>query len=151
MKKRVIRLSGNATYCQTGIARLDVGQTVASWPDYCARFGQLDFLNVLEHFRPAHMLSHHRAVVMHASVDDLENSSGDEWLYELNASPESTIQRHDLTWANEIAILIASSESGISGTVCQSAARKYWSGEASCDPIWEYLVAEAVVVAVHDY
>lgn len=151
MKKKAITLSGHAPYCQTGMVRLDIGQTVASWPDYCARFGQLDFLNVLEHFRPTHMLSHHQAVVMHASVEDLENSSGDEWLYELNVAPESTVQRHDLNWANEIATLIAAREPGTSEAIFQSAALKYWSGEASHHPIWEYLAAQAVVVAVHDY
>lgn len=151
MKRKSITLSGRAPYCQTGMVHLEVGQTVATWPDYCARFGQLDFLTVLERFRPAHMLSHHRAVVMHSSVDDLENSSGDEWLYELNISPGSPVQRHDLSWANEIAVLIASSETGACGTVCQSAARKYWSGEASGDPVSEYLAAQAVVVAVYNY
>ena len=151
MSRKSITLSGHAPYCQTGVVRLEIGQTVLSWPDYYERFGQLDFLNVLEHFRPAHMLSHRQAVVMHACVDDLENSSGDEWLYELNVAPDSAVQRHDLNWANEIAMLIASSEPGASEAICQSAAHKYWSGEASHDPVWEYLAARAVVVAVHDY
>lgn len=151
MKRKSIALSGNTPYCQTGMVRLDVGQTVATWPEYLTRFGQYEFLDVLERFRPAQMLSHHQAVVMHASVDDLENSGGDEWLYELNVSPHTPIQRHDMNWANEIGILIAAREAGTSDAVYQSAAEKYWSGEASHDPIWEYLAAEAVIVAVHSY
>lgn len=151
MKKKSIALSGRAPYCQTGVVRLDVGQTVASWPNYCTRFGQLDFLDVLEHFRPLHMFSHHQAVVMHASVDDLENSDGDEWLYELDVSPENAVYRHDLNWANEIVMLLASSEPGTAKTIYKSAAYKYWSGEASRYPVWEYLAAQAVVVAIHDY
>lgn len=144
-------MSGKAAYCQTALTRLDVGQTVESWPDYCTRFGQSDFLRVLEQFRPAHLLSYRQAVVMHASVDDLENSDGDEWLYELSVAAESPIQRHDSYWANKIALLLASDTLSNKAAMVRYAAEKYWNGEPSHDPVWEYFAAQAVIVAVHSY
>lgn len=151
MKRPVITLSGKAAFCQTAQVRLEVGQAVGPLPDYDKRFGQTGFLALLERYRPQHLLSHAQAVVMHASLDDLENSGGEEWLYELDVVPGSRVQRHDAYWANQLAMLSVQDPADADPRQIQFAAEKYWDGESSPDPVWEYLAAQAVVVAVHSY
>jgi hypothetical protein len=151
MRTSPIKLTSNAPYCQTAPIKLDIGQAIGPLPDFYTRYGQTGFLSLLERYRPAHLLSHQQAVVMHGSVDDLENSGGDEWLYELEVAPNSHIQRHDVYWANQIACLNDLDPSDADPFLIKNIAEKYWHGETSHDPVWEYLAAQAIVVAVHSY
>lgn len=151
MKRREIVLSGEGGYCQTAAVRFEVGQCIDALPDYAARFGHRDFLDALERYRPAGMLGHHNGVVMHASPDDLDNSGGGEWLHELQPLPGAALQRHDAAWANQLATLLADEASCCDERLIRVAADKYWRGEASDDPQWEYLAARVIVVAVQDY
>lgn len=150
MKRLMVSLSGQGAYCQTASLRLEIGQEVGPAPeDYFRRFGQTGYFQVLERFRPSHLLSHRDAVVMHDSIDALENIDEGEWLHELQVQADATVQRHDVFWANRIAVLMAGEPHRTTPALLRDAAERYWCGHASEDPVWEYLTGRAIVVASH--
>lgn len=151
MKNPPVVLSGKGEYCQTASVQFEIGQVVGPWPDFCQRFGQTGFLAVLERYRPPHMLSYHGAVVMHTSIDHLDNGAEGEWLHELYVPADVTVQRHDITWANQISLMMVLDPEHAGQTEIRQTAERYWRGEPSDDPVWEYLAAKAIVVACHRF
>lgn len=145
-----IALSGQEAYCQLAPVRLEIGQQIGPAPElYFRQFGQTAFFDILERYRPSHLLPHREAVVLHAGLDALDNAEEGEWLHEMEVPASAAIQRHDVTWANRIALLSAGEPERHTPSLIRDAAVHYWNGTPSEDPVWEYLTTQAIVVAVH--
>lgn len=151
MKRDALPSADNRLFFQTGAAQLEVGQIVGPLGDYRLRLGQPACLDLLERYRPAHLLSHAQALVLCASPVDLDNAGEEEWLYEFSLAAGMPLQRHDAFWADELSRLCNDWDGGARTGRILSIAEKYWNGEASAEPVWEYLVSEAHLVAVTPY
>lgn len=129
--------------------RLAVGTILTPRPDYEMRWGSDCAGRILEDARPASMRAHRDAVFACADPQDCDNAGAQcEWLYEIR--PEGPVEQHDLAWASEIDKLVGNGWSPDDPAVVALAAR-YWSGEASPDPVWEYLGASATVLSVEEF
>lgn len=62
--------------------------------------------------------------------------------------PKGNVERHDLNWGS--AISCALSEGKPEDEIAELA-RNYWAGLPSDDPLWEYLVPAAEIVAVEEF
>jgi hypothetical protein len=88
------------------------------------------------------------------NIDDIDLAGGaTDYVLTLQA-PDGKIQRHDINHLSAIQCL----ESDLDGEptindlrAIEALAQKYWSGEPSTDPVWEYLLPEVTVIAVQNY
>lgn len=101
--------------------------------------------------RPEGILAHQDAVFMCDNPDDVEICGGaTERLILLE--PIGNVSRHDMNWGNHIALMLEDGRPLTDADVT-AACLAYWQGEPfeAGDPAWEYLAAEAKVIACCDY
>lgn len=117
---------------------------------YIADWSGSGFYSILEAHRPAHCLAHAQAVFMVGADDDLDCAGGaTDWVFTLK--PCGPVTRHDMNWSSEICYLISE---GIShtGPEIAACAAHYWAGTPHPnESVWEYLTAEAEVLACAVY
>lgn len=129
--------------------RLEVGRVLAPQPEYEMRWGHMSAGRILEDNRPSNLRAHRDAVFACDNPQDCDNAGAHcEWLFGIE--PSGDVERHDLAWASEIDGLISNGWPSDDRAVLDHAAR-YWSGEASPDPVWEYLCASARIISVEAY
>jgi hypothetical protein len=126
---------------------LPVGTILRPSLTYSADWGDTDFYDILEHYRPRHMLSHAESVFLCDNADDIDNAGGGtDWLF--TVIPNARIERHDLNWSSEISGL--SKEDDIEAI--EYAANAYWSGlPHHNENVWEYLTPSAEIIKVEEY
>lgn len=117
---------------------------------YAEKWGDTDFYNVLEKYRPKSKLAHHDAVFMVDNEDDIDNAGGaTDWVFIVE--PSSRVERHDVGWSSEISTLVSNGIHHDDNQI-KFAALKYWSGESFDDnPVWEYLTPKATIVKTYEY
>jgi hypothetical protein len=129
---------------------LDVGTILTGrGSDYDRDWGYVPFFEVLERYRPANKLSHRDAVFMVGNEDDLDSAGGStEYVFTLKAL--GSVSKHDMNWSSRIASMV---DDGLDydDTRIKQAAEKYWSGEPTDDPLWEYLTTKAEILAVEEF
>lgn len=114
--------------------------------EYEADWGESDFYQALEFWRPKNMRSHSDSVFLVDNLDDLCVAGGAlEWVFECDIA-ESEVTKHDLNWSSEISCLMGDGYA-IDSDKVQYAAKKYWSGEPHPnESVWEYLAPEARII-----
>lgn len=130
---------------------IDPGVTLSPRRDaYHRDWSGTDFYAALERWRPEGALAHRAAVFMVSEIDDIDLAGGStEWCLEVQ--PIGEVTRHDLNWSSLISCLVSEGH-GIESAEVRAAAEAYWSGRPSEDEnVWEYLVAEAVVLRCEPY
>lgn len=106
----------------------------------------LPYYAALEANRPEDMIAHKDAVFACEKLSDIDRAGGASsgWCLLLEAD-DDLVTRHDQKWAWEITSLLAHGASEDDELVIRMA-NHYWSGEASDDPVWEYLAPEMRVI-----
>jgi hypothetical protein len=113
--------------------------TLEHWRDCAASM-------VLENNRPHGQLDRDSAVLVAIQVDDIELGGGlIDWCCEVK--PSGPVSRLDQNWSSEIACLLSAGYADNSEAVVE-AARRYWRGQRSSQPAWEYLCEAATVIDV---
>ena len=85
---------------------LEIGQYIKSRKDYESDWGNTDFYQVLEYYKPDNMISHKEGVFMCDNDEDIDLAGGAiEFIYEV--IPIGIIEKHDLNWSSEISCLIS--------------------------------------------
>lgn len=128
------------------------GTELVPMPGYDLRWGRCGFYRVLEALRPAGKLGHKEAVFLCDSLDALNYAGGfTDYLFEVK--PEQAPVRHDMHWSTQITCLIdefgLTLEKALAHPEIIACAHRYWQGEESNRPLWEYLTTSAVVIAEH--
>ena len=83
---------------------LDIGTILKPRKNYEEHWKNTDFYAALEKYRPKEMLAHKEAVFMCTSAEDLDNSMGGEFIFEV--TPDTRIERHDMNWSSEVSCLV---------------------------------------------
>lgn len=139
-------MNPNPTHWHASAIELPVGTVLSPRPDYEMRWSSYCAGRILEDERPGTCLAHREAVFLCDNQQDTDNCGGQtEWLF--GVVVEGDAERHDLAWASEIECLLSNGWPSDSPEV-KNLARRYWTGDASEDPVWEYLVPSAVVASV---
>lgn len=118
--------------------------------NYESRWGNCGFYQVLEALRPNRKPSHNRSVFLCLSEEDLDYVGGETDFY-FRVKTEGELSIHDMHWSTEITCLI--DDLGLSTQDCIrdksiiDAAKKYWDGVASENPVWEVLVNSAKIIS----
>jgi hypothetical protein len=134
-------------YWHASFHRLPVGTTLG--PARTGRASPSAFDEALERYRPVAALARGDAVFMCDDPQDCDNCGAHcEWLFRVE--PVGRVERHDLAWATAIDLVLSEGADDGHPDVVEHA-RRYWAGEASADPVWEYLAATARVVQVEPY
>ncbi len=129
--------------------RLTVGTVLVPQPGYEDRWHPQSAGRILEDRRPASALPHRDAVFLCDDPQECDNCGAHcEWLFRVE--PADRIERHDLEWATRIDVLMSEGASPDDPAIAELA-RRYWSGESSELPTWEYLTPQATVLAVEEY
>ena len=129
--------------------RLPVGTVLSPRPDYEMRWTTDCAGRILEDVRPADALAHRDAVFACSDPQDCDNAGAHcEWLFGIE--PHGAVERHDLAWASDIDRLVSDGWPPGDPAIVELA-RRYWTGEASEDPVWEHLCTSAVIVSVEPY
>lgn len=115
--------------------------------DYENDWQNTDFYSILEKYRPENMISHRDAVFMCDNDDDLD-AVGGATDYVLTLVALDKVERHDINWSSAISMAL---DQNMSDEEIAEFARKYWSGEPSDDPLWEYLTRSAKVQHVEEF
>lgn len=134
-------------FLHASLDELEVGTILKPKENYEEHWGITDFYNKLEEYRPKHMLSHKESVFMCSSAEDLDNSMGGEFIFEV--TPDTRIERHDMNWSSEVSCLVCDNapEEKI-----KEAALNYWNGTPHYnESLWEYLTPKATINKVHLY
>ena len=134
-------------FLHASLDELEVGTVLKPKENYEEHWGNTDFYNALERYRPAHMLSHKESVFMCQSAEDLDNCIGGEYIFEV--IPDTRVEKHDLNWSSEVSCLVCDNapEEKI-----KEAALNYWNGVPHTnESLWEYLTPKAVITKVHLY
>jgi hypothetical protein len=105
----------------------------------------------LEERRPRNSLSRYRAVFSAETTDFHRFGLHGGFIHRVLVEP--SVEVHDLYWIGKLMAAESNSRAGLTQSaslswaqeVIDSLCSRYWSGEESPDPIWEYLSAEAVV------
>jgi hypothetical protein len=133
-------------YLHSSLEQLEVGTILRPRENYKQFWGQTDFYEPLEKYRPTSMLAHHESVFFCTKVEDLDNCMEGQYLFEIQ--PGSRIEKHDMQWSTKISCLLSENASE---EMIRQTALNYWNGVASSDPLWEYQTTQATILAVHDY
>lgn len=137
------------TYWHASFDPLPVGTTLVPRLEYENRWSQDCAGRILENLRPAHLLAHRDAVFMCMEAQDCDNAGAHcEWLFGVKA--QGKVERHDMEWATEIYRLISDGWPLTDPRIVELA-RRYWYGEASDAPTWEYLTPAANIMSVERY
>lgn len=134
-------------FLHASLDELEVGTTLKPKDNYEEHWGNTDFYQALERYRPPTMLSHKESVFMCHSAEDLDNCIGGEYIFEI--IPNSRIEKHDINWSTEVSCLVGDNapEEKI-----KEAALNYWNGVPHYnESVWEYLTPSAVIKKVHLY
>lgn len=136
-------------YWHASFDELPVGTTLAPRPDYERRWSDHHVGRILEDLRPTDSLAHCEAVFMCDDPQDCDNAGAHcEWLFAVE--PAGLVQRHDMHWATEIDRLV-SNGLPINDPKIVELAQRYWSGQGSQHPVWEYLARTAIIRSVEPY
>lgn len=133
---------------------LPVGTILTARDDYENRWGNTDFYQILEMYRPKHMLSHRESVFMCDNPDDVSIAGGaTDYLFTLRAL--GPVERHDLNWSSEISNLLSQDYEWDSDEIME-AAQYYWQGTPYTEiydgeSVWEYLTRRAKILKVEEY
>lgn len=142
-------MSAQAILWHASFDRLAVGTVLTPRPEYEMRWAACDAGRILEDNRPAGSRAHRDAVFACDDPQDCDNAGAHcEWLFGIE--PSGPVERHDLSWATEIDRLVSNSWPSDDPAVLALCTR-YWSGEASPDPVWEHLMASAIVISIEPY
>lgn len=134
-------------FLHASLEELEVGTVLKPKDNYEEHWGNTDFYQALERYRPEHMLSHKESVFMCHSAEDLDNCIGGEYIFEV--IPDTRIEKHDLNWSSEISCLV--SENAPEEKI-KEAALNYWNGVPHFnESVWEYLTPKAVIKKVYLY
>ena len=134
-------------YLHASLEELNVGTILKPKDNYVEHWEKTDFYNILEKYRPPHMLAHHESVFMCETAEDLDNCMGGEYIFEIK--PHQKIEKHDMNWSSEVSMLVCDNapEEKI-----KMAAENYWNGVPHTnESLWEYLTPSAEIIAVHLY
>lgn len=118
--------------------------------NYESRWGNCGFYQVLEVLRPKNKPSHKNSVFLCLSEEDLDYAGGEtDFCFMVEAEGELSV--HDIHWSTEITCLIDDLGGGIHDCILDkkiiNAAKKYWDGVASENPVWEVLVSSAKIIS----
>ncbi len=128
---------------------LDAGTRLYPRGDaYHADWKDTGFYGALEKYRPSNMLAHKEAVFLCDNDEDLDAAGGGtDWVF--TCQPDKRIERHDMNWGSEVSCLLDSYP--IDSPEIAQAARNYWDGTPSEDPLWEYLTPSALILCVEEF
>jgi len=136
-------------YWHASFDPLPVGTVLVPRPDYEARWTSNSVGRILEDMRPPASLAHRDAVFMCDDPQECDNAGANcEWLFEV--VPTGKVQRHDMDWPTTIDSMVSDGWPPDDARIVELA-RRYWSGEASDMPTWEYLARSAAVTSVEPY
>ena len=136
-------------YWHASFEPLPVGTILVPRPDCEARWSSDCVGRILEDLRPTTSLAHRDAVFMCDDPQECDNAGAFcEWLFEV--APAGEGQHHDMGWATTIDSLVSDGWPSDDARIVELA-RRYWSGEPSGLPTWEYLAPSAVIVSVEPY
>lgn len=137
-------------YYHCSSTELPVGMVISGrGSDYERDWAHVPFYQALEQHRPSSKLAHSEAVFMVSHEDDLDSAEGDT-LYVFTLRPLGSVERHDMNWTSRISSLIDDGFDYNSSEI-KDAATRYWAGEPSDDPRWEYLTLKAEIINVEEY
>ncbi len=130
--------------------KLEVGTKLTPRPSYEDDWGNTDFYEILERYRPNNMLPHKSAVFMVGDDNDIDLvGGGTEWVFEV--TPIGKVERHDMNWSSQISMLISDGYN-IESDEVKHAALAYWNGIPHEDePVWEYLTPAAIIDNVYEF
>lgn len=94
-------------------------------------------------------LAHKEAVFACDNLDDIDTCGGATECVSL-IKPIGKVSRHDLQWTGKISVLLDEG-AAIDSPVVRDLCLKYWGGEATDDPLWEYLCQAAKVITSSTY
>ncbi|WP_045595749.1 hypothetical protein [Vibrio vulnificus] len=128
---------------------LPPGTKLRNCVDYEGKWGAAGFYRGLEYHRPNKFTAHKDSVFLVKELEDLEYAGGGEE-YTFLVVPKGGVTKHDMYWSTKVTELM---DSGfcVESDVVKEAALKYWYGEASEDPAWEYMCKEAIILRVFDW
>lgn len=117
---------------------------------YDDNWGDTDFYNILEKYRPKDMIAHRDAVFMVDNDNDLDVvGGGTEYVFILE--PLDKIEKHDINWSSEISMLISEGY-GSNDDLIKKAAKNYWLGiPHPNESVWEFLTKKARIIDVEDF
>lgn len=124
---------------------LNPGTVLVSSPeDYNKKWSSNGFYKGLEANRPANYLPHNQSVFMVSQDEDLDYvGCGEESVFIV--MPKGRVTRHDMSWSTKVTLLIEEGFS-IESKEVSDAARNYWTGVESDNPVWEYMASEAKII-----
>ncbi|MFG6084063.1 hypothetical protein ACEUZ9_000305 [Paracoccus litorisediminis] len=117
--------------------------------EYHEEWSLLGHYEALHHHKPEDCLAHRDAVFMCSEIWDIHRCGGATETVAL-LKPEGPVTRHDLEWSNAI-IMLLNEGRGLDDPDVRDACLAYWTGEATGDPLWEFLTPAARVLAVADW
>ena len=143
----------NKLYYHGSMDELPVGTILSPKDNYEENWGDNNFYQILEKYRPSNMLAHMESVFMCDNPDDIDAAGGGtDYLF--TVVPMGKVERHDMNWGSYI-------ESMISDGVLKddpkiiNAANMYWKGvpvdSSIGETLWEYLTPHAKILAVEEY
>jgi len=142
-------LAADVRYWHSSFVRLDEGTVLSPRPGYDARWTGPSAGRILEDLRPTQSLAHRDAVFMCRDPQECDDCGAHtEWLFEV--VPSARVERHDLAWASDIDVMLSEGVPPDDLRIVDLA-RRYWSGQASDHPTWEYLSPQATIVHVERY
>lgn len=130
--------------------KLPVGAILTPRDNYADNWSEADFFHALEMHRPPNMLSHTKAVFMCSKPNDIDLvGGGTNWLF--TVAPLGPIQKHDVNWGSEIAMLHEAGHKMNSPEIIK-AAKNYWSGKPHfSENVWEFLTPKAEILKVEKF
>lgn len=118
--------------------------------DYDENWGDNLWYKALEMYRPAQYRSHSESVFMVDNDDDIDNAGGGTE-YVFTVVPNGPVQRHDMNWMSEIGGKLDDGADMNSDGIKQLVLN-YWKGVPHPnESVWEYLTADATIVASEPY
>lgn len=120
-----------------------VGRRLAPQPDRTAGWAGLEFVRVLERYRPDWGIPHAEAVFLCQDPDHLD-PCGAPLDHVVEVSPEGAFTRHDQNWISRICCLL--DDHAPDHPEIARAAEAYWAGHPHPDgPVWEIRARAAIV------
>jgi len=107
------------------------------------RIREIPNYDILEKYRPSHMLAHKDAVFMVGDDEDIDNVGGGT-TYVFTIVPLGKVEKHDLGWSTELSKNTEPSQQ-------KKLAENYWYGKQHPNGVWEYLTPSAKIIKVEDY
>lgn len=112
-------------------------------PERAAPWAALEFVRVLEKYRPDWAIPHAEAVFLCQDPDDLD-PCGAPLDHVVEVTPEGPFSRHDLNWISRICCLL--DDHTADHPEIARAAFAYWAGHPHPDgPVWEIRAGAAIV------